>query len=76
MFLPGSISSTRHDIRILDEAEAEFADAIARYESIESGLGVRLKQKVKSAIAWVSTRSGLPRFRPQGYRRVNLRIFP
>ncbi len=27
-------------IRILDEAEAEFADAIARYESIESGLGV------------------------------------
>ena len=64
------------NMRILDEAEAEFADAIARYESIESGLGVRLKEEVKSAIAWISARSGLPRIRPKGYRRVNLRIFP
>ena len=63
-------------IRILDEAEAEFADAIARYESIESGLGVRLKEEVKSAITWISSQPSLPRIRPKGYRRVNLRIFP
>ena len=63
-------------IRILDEAEAEFADAIARYESIESGLGVCLKEEVKSAITWISSQPSLPRIRPKGYRRVNLRIFP
>ena len=32
------------NLRILDEAATEFAEAIARYESIESGLGVRLKR--------------------------------
>ena len=50
--------------RILDEAASEFADAIARYESIESGLGVRLKQEVKSALAWISAHPELPRVRP------------
>ncbi len=28
-------------LQILDDTTAEFADAIARYEDIESGLGVR-----------------------------------
>ena len=64
------------NIRILDEAEAEFADAIARYESIESCLGVRLKEEVKSAITWISSQPSLPRIWPKGYRLVNLRIFP
>ena len=62
--------------RILDEAASEFADAIARYESIESGLGVRLKQEVKSALAWISAHPELPRVRPMGFRRVNLKVFP
>jgi hypothetical protein len=62
--------------RILDEATAEFADAIYRYESIESGLGVRLKQEVWSAVAWIAEHAELPRVRPKGYRRVNLRVFP
>ena len=63
-------------VRILDEAAAELADAIDRYESIESGLGVRLKEEVRSAVAWVSANPDLPRLRPKGYRRVNLKIFP
>ncbi len=64
------------NLRIIDEAAAEFADAIARYESIESGLGIRLREEVKAAIAWISDQPELPRIRPKGYRRVNLKVFP
>lgn len=63
-------------LQILDEAAAEFADAIARYESIESGLGVRLKEEVKSVVAWIADQPELPRVRSTGYRRVNLKVFP
>lgn len=38
------------NLRILEEAELEFTDAIARYQSIELGLGVRLKEEVKSTL--------------------------
>lgn len=62
-------------LQILDEAAAEFADAIARYESIESGLGVRLKEEVKSVVAWIADQPELPRVRSTGYRRVNLKVF-
>jgi plasmid stabilization system protein ParE len=64
------------NLRVLDEAAAELADAIARYESIESGLGVRLKEEVRSATDWISGHPELPRVRSNGHRRVNLRIFP
>ena len=63
-------------LRIIDEAAAEFSDAVARYELIESGLGVWLKEEVKAAIAWISDLPELPRVRPKGYRRVNLKVFP
>jgi len=62
--------------RILEEAASEFADAVARYESIEFGLGVRMKQEVKSALGWISVHPEAPRVRPMGYRRVNLKVFP
>jgi hypothetical protein len=42
------------NLRILEEAAAEFADAIGRYESIESGLGIRLKEEVKSVVDWIA----------------------
>ena len=57
-------------LRILDEAAAELADAIKRYDSIESGLGVRLKEEVRSVANWIADHPGLPRIRSQGYRRV------
>ena len=64
------------NLRIVDQAADELGDAIARYESIESGLGVRLKQDVKTAVAWIADHAELPRSRPMGYRRVNLKVFP
>ena len=64
------------NVRIIDEATAEFVDAVARYELIEAGLGMRLSEEVKSAITWISNQPELPRIRPKGYRRVNLKIFP
>ena len=64
------------NLRILDEAAAELAEAIARYESIESDLGVRIKEEVKSVVAWIADHPELPRVRSKGYRRVNLKIFP
>ena len=63
-------------LRILDEATAELTDAIARYEAIEPGLGIRLKQETQAAVAWIAEHAELPRMRPTGYRRVNLKVFP
>ena len=63
-------------LRILDEATAEFAEAIAHYEDIESGLGVRLRQEVQAAASWIENHPELPNLRSNGYRRLNLKIFP
>ena len=64
------------NLRILDQAAAEFEAAIARYENIESGLGVRFKQDVQTAAPWIGDHPELPRVRPNGFRRVNLKVFP
>ncbi len=62
-------------LEILHEAEAELNEAIAYYEEIESGLGIRLKEDVRAVICWIGDNPELPRLRPKGYRRVNLKIF-
>lgn len=54
------------NLRILNEATSELGDAIARYESIESGSGVRLKQEVRAAVEWIAEHAELPRVRPKG----------
>jgi hypothetical protein len=64
------------NLRIIREAEAELQDAIARYESIESGLGVRLKEEARATMQWISQNHDLPRIRPAGYQRVNFKVFP
>jgi plasmid stabilization system protein ParE len=61
--------------RIIAEAEAELSDAITHYEEIEPGLGLRLREEARAAIAWIGEYPLGPRLRPKGYRRVNLRIF-
>lgn len=43
---------------------------------IESGLGVRYRLEVQAATAWIGNNPELPNFRPNGYRRVNLKVFP
>lgn len=63
------------EIRVIAEAEHELTEAISSYEEIEPGLGVRLKNEVRIAIAWIGEHPTLPRLRPHGYRRVNLRVF-
>jgi hypothetical protein len=63
-------------LQILDEAAAELAEAIGRYESIECGLGIRFKEEVKSVLSWIADQPELHRIRSKGYRRVNLKIFP
>ena len=40
-------------LRIVAEATEELADAIAYYESIEAGLGLRLKDAAHVALEWI-----------------------
>ena len=62
-------------LEILHEAEAELIEVIGYYEEIEPGLGVRLKEEVRAAIQWVGDNPEIPRLRPKGYRRINLKVF-
>lgn len=62
-------------LEILQEAEAELNQAVARYEQIEPGLGIRLKAEIRKALIWIQQHPDLPRLRPRGYRRVNLKVF-
>jgi plasmid stabilization system protein ParE len=62
-------------IRILHEAEQELNEAIIYYEEIEAGLGIRLKKEVRAVIQWIGQNPEIPRLRPKGYRRVNLKVF-
>jgi len=61
---------------ILGEAEREFAESIAYYESKEAGLGRRFRTEVVEAVGWIGRNSDKPRVRPKGYRRLNLQAFP
>jgi len=61
---------------ILWEAEAELSEAVGYYQEIEAGLGLRLKEEARAAILWIENNHELPRFRPSGYQRVNLKVFP
>ena len=62
-------------IEILREAEDELSEAVAYYEEIEPGLGVRLKAEVRAVIQWIGNSPEIARLRPKGYRRVNLKVF-
>ena len=62
-------------IEILREAEDELSEAVAYYEEKEPGLGVRLKAEVRAVIQWIDNSPEIPRLRPKGYRRVNLKVF-
>jgi plasmid stabilization system protein ParE len=62
-------------LEILEGAETELNEAIACYQEIEPGLGVRFKEQVRGTIRWISDNPELPRLRPKGCRRVNLEVF-
>jgi hypothetical protein len=63
-------------IAVLPEARSELRNAVAYYEEQQDGLGKRLWIEVDRHVMWIVRNSELPRLRPGGYRRVNLRIFP
>jgi hypothetical protein len=54
---------------VLGEAEQEFAESIAYYESKEPGLGWRFRNDVREAVDGILRYPELPRLRPKGYRR-------
>ena len=47
-------------LEILEEAENELNEAVAYYQEIESGLGIRLKEEVCGAIQWIGNNPELP----------------
>jgi plasmid stabilization system protein ParE len=63
-------------IRFVEEAQSEFLDAISGYEEARAGLGQRFKDEVDRCTLWIADHPELYRLRPDGYRRINLRVFP
>jgi hypothetical protein len=63
-------------IKFLPQARAELMDAVAYYEGELSSLGYRFWEEVDEHIIWIGKNHEVPRLRPGGYRRVNLKIFP
>ena len=63
-------------IIFLPQAKVELLDAIADYEAASGGLGQRFKDEANRCILWIAEHHELYRLRPQGYRRINLRVFP
>jgi plasmid stabilization system protein ParE len=64
------------NLLVLPQAADEFEDAVAYYEDKQAGLGQRFRDEVDQHIQWVIGHVGVPRLRPGGYRRVNLKVFP
>lgn len=60
---------------VLHEAEVEFGESVVYYETKQPGLGSRFRDEVAAAIESILQNPELPRLRPNGYRRVNLRVF-
>ncbi len=63
-------------VEFLPQARSELQDAVSYYEGELSGLGLRFWDEVDQHIAWIMENAEVPRLRPGGYRRVNLKIFP
>jgi plasmid stabilization system protein ParE len=63
-------------IRFVDEAAAEFLDVVSYYEQKQLKLGRRFKEEVQQTLLWLGENAEACRLRSNGYRRLNLRIFP
>ena len=64
------------NIVVLPQAADEFEDAAAHYDDKQPGLGQRFRDEVNRHIRWIAEHAEMPRLRPSGYRRVNLKVFP
>ena len=63
-------------VQFLSHANSELADAASYYERELEGLGRRFWVEVDEHVAWIVQNPEVPRLRPGGYRRVNLKVFP
>ena len=63
-------------IIVLPQAADEFDDATDYYDQQQPGLGHRFRDEVDRHIRWIGEHPDVPRLRPGGYRRVNLKVFP
>jgi toxin ParE1/3/4 len=61
--------------QVLKDAEDELTEAVEYYEEIEPGLGIALKEEARTVLQWIRNNHAVPRVRPKGYRRVNLKVF-
>ena len=61
---------------VLPQAADEFEDAVSHYEDKQAGLGQRFRDEVDQHMRWIGGHADVPRLRPGGYRRVNLKVFP
>ena len=62
-------NGTWSGVRILGEAEQDFAESIAYYESKEPGLGWRFRNEVAEVVKRILRHPEFNRLRPEGYRR-------
>ena len=61
---------------LLNEAIAEFSEAVAYHEELLEGLGQRFRDEANAFIQWIEQHPEKPRLRPAGFRRANLKTFP
>ena len=62
-------------VQFLPQARSELLHAVEYYEGQLDGLGQRFWDEVDQHITWITKNSEVPKVR-DGYRRVNLRVFP
>ena len=63
-------------ITVLEEADSEFAAAVAYYDSQEAGLGQRFEDEIDKTVLWLAEHPHVCQLRRGIYRRMNLQIFP
>jgi len=63
-------------IILLPQAAEEFESAADYYDQQQPGLGHKFRDEVDRHIHWIAEHAEIPRLRPGGYRRVNLKVFP
>ena len=61
---------------LLPPAAEEFESAAGYYEQEQPGLGHKFRDEVDRHMHWLCKHSDIPRLRPGGYRRINLKVFP
>jgi plasmid stabilization system protein ParE len=63
-------------VEFLPQAKSELLHAVEYYEGQLVGLGHRFWDEVDQHINWIAENPEVPQVRGDGYRRVNLRVFP